>query len=168
MNSLIYSILYNALNFLPGTGKYIRWRGKITEKVIAKTGGNLKLSSRVNIYNPANLSVGRNVYIGYCTYIGGGKVELEDEVVIGPFCTIVAGNHTMKDDSYRFGPYNYGSILIGRGSWLGANVVITSNVTLGKGVLVAAGSVVTRDVPDFAIVGGVPAKILKEGKESAI
>jgi len=82
----------------------------------------------------------------------------------GPFCTIVAGNHTCKDDSYRFGKYDFGKIVIGSGTWLGANVVITSNVVIGKCCLIAAGSVVTTDIPDYSIVGGVPAKIIKRIK----
>ncbi|MHB0912217.1 MAG: acyltransferase [Armatimonadota bacterium] len=126
------------------------------------SGRNLKISSNVNIYNPQNMHVGDNVYIGYNCYFGGGDIFLDDEVIIGPFCTIVAGNHTMKNGSYRFGPYSYGTIRIGRGTWLGANSVITSDVSIGKGCLIAAGSVVTKDIPDFTIVGGVPAKPIRK------
>jgi maltose O-acetyltransferase len=98
------------------------------------------------------------VYIGYNTYIGGGEVFLDDEVIIGPFCSIVAGNHTLKDGSYRYGPYEYGTISIGRGTWLGSHVTVASNVKIGKGCCIAAGSVVVADVEDNAVYGGVPAK----------
>ena len=125
-------------------------------------GRNLKISANVNIYNPQNLTVGDSVYIGYNCYFGGGEIVLEDEVIIGPFVTVVAGNHTLRGGSYRFGPYESGYIRIGRGAWLCTNTVVTSGVTIGKGCLVAAGSVVTKDVPrDFSVVGGVPAKIIK-------
>lgn len=160
-----YCILQNLLNVFPANGKYIAKRGRLAEKVVKSSGGNLRLSSRVNIYNPEKLTVGKNVYIGYNSYIGGGDVFLDDEVIIGPFCSIVAGNHTMKDGSYRYGPYDYGRIEIGRGTWLGSHVVITNNVTIGKGCLIAAGSVVTKNLPDFVIAGGVPAKILKYADE---
>jgi len=157
-----YSILNNVLNILPGYGKSLSWRGQLAEKVIKSSKGNLKVSSNVNIYNPQYLSVGQNVYIGYNTYIGGGEVSLDDEVIIGPFCSIVAGNHTMKDGSYRYGPYSFGTIQIGRGTWLGSHCTITSNVKIGEGCLIAAGSVVTKDVEDFTVVGGVPAKQIKK------
>lgn len=162
MNYTIYCFILGLYNLLPANGKYIRWRGKLAEKVIKSTGGNLKLSSRVNIYNPKNISVGKNVYVGYSSYFGGGTITLEDEVIIGPFCSIVAGNHTMKDKSFRFGEYDYGSIHIGKGTWLGSHVVITNNVSIGKGCLVAAGSVVTKNFPDSVMIGGSPAEIIKK------
>lgn len=157
----IYSFLNNILNIMPPTGKSLSIRGKLASKIIPISGKNLKISSRVNIYSPKDLKVGDNVYIGYSTYIGSGEIILEDEVMIGPFCSIVAGNHTMKDNSYRYGPYSYGKIIIGRGTWIGSHCVITSNVEIGKGCLIAAGSVVTKDVPDFSVVAGVPGKIIK-------
>ena len=96
--------------------------------------------------------------------LGGGRIVLDDEVIIGPYCCIVAGNHTMVNDSYRFGKYQYGQIEIGRGTWLGAHVTITANVKIGKGCVIAANAVVTKDVPDFTMVGGVPAKFIKNTK----
>ena len=161
MNYTLYCILQNILNVFPANKKYIRWRGKLAEKVVKESGGNLKISSRVNIYNPDKLSVGKNVYVGYNTYLAG-DIRLDDEVIIGPFCSIVAGNHTMENESYRFGKYDSGKIKIGRGTWLGSHVVITNNVTIGKGSLIAAGSVVTKDIPNFVIAAGSPAKIIKK------
>lgn len=162
MNKSVYAFLNNCLNVLPGFGKALSIRGMLASKAIKSCGSNLKISSNVSIYNPQYLSVGKNVYIGYNTYIGGGEVFLEDEVMIGPFCSIVAGNHTMKDGSYRYGPYDYGSIHIGRGTWIGSHCMITSNVKIGKGCLIAAGSVVTQDVDDYSVVGGVPARLIKK------
>lgn len=164
MKKNTYAVLNNILNVLPPYGKSLANRGKLARKVLNDCGENLKISSNVNIYNPQNVSVGKNVYIGYNTYLGGGEIRLEDEVIIGPFCSIVAGNHTMKNESYRFGPYDYGKIEIGRGTWLGSHCVITSNVKIGKGCIVAAGSVVTKDIEDFSVVGGVPAKLIKKVK----
>lgn len=149
------------MNLLPSVGRYLSWRGHLTSKVLKSCGSNLKIASLVNIYNPNRLSCGDNVYIGYCTYIGGGDVYLDDEVIIGPFCSIVAGNHTPKEGSYRFGPYDYGQIKIGKGTWLGSHVTITSNVIIGKGCVIAANAVVTKHVPDYTMVGGVPAKVIK-------
>ena len=161
MKATTFHYCLKFFDIFPPIGRYLSWRGRFVAKHIAACGQNLKLASRVNIYNPKHLCCGDHVYIGYNTYIGGGMVRLDDEVVIGPFCCIVAGNHTCKDGSYRFGPYDAGSIEIGRGTWLGAHVTITNNVKIGKGCLIAAGAVVTHDVPDGVVVGGVPAKIIK-------
>lgn len=156
-----FHFLCNLYNIFPPVGKYLSWRGKMISRYLASCGKNLKVASRVNIYDPSKLTIGDNVYIGYNTYIGGGNVELDDEVIIGPFVCIVAGNHTQKEGSYRFGKYEYGKIKIGRGTWLGAHTTITANVTIGQGCVVAANAVVTKDVPDFTMVGGVPAKFIK-------
>jgi maltose O-acetyltransferase len=157
----VFPVGLNLMNLLPGKGKTLALRGAWTRRFLAHCGNNLKLSSHVNIYNPERLSCGDNVYIGYGTYFGGGDIALEDEVIIGPYCCLVAGNHTSKDGSYRFGPYHFGKIRIGRGTWLGAHVTIANNVSLGKGCLIAANSVVTADIPDFSVVGGVPARSLQ-------
>jgi maltose O-acetyltransferase len=158
MSDWLFALGLNMMNLLPGKGRALSLRGRWASRFLATSGENLKLSGQVNVYYPERLHCGDHVYIGYGTYIGGGDVFLDDQVVIGPYCCIVAGNHTMKDESYRFGPYASGTIRIGRGSWLGAHVTVTSGVTIGRGCLIAANSVVTRDVPDLAILGGVPAK----------
>lgn len=159
---ILFSTVLGMMNSLPAYGKALGWRGKWVGRFLKASGTNLKLSSQVNIYDPKKLSVGDSVYIGFNTYIGGGLVFLDDQVIIGPFVSIVAGNHTLKDGSYRFGAYDFGEIKIGKGTWLCANSVITNNVELGRGCLVAAGSVVTKSFEDFSIIGGVPAKLIRK------
>ena len=164
MNKFLFAVANNILNILPASGRSLIFRGYLATKVLKKSGKNLKISSNVNLYNPANIITGDNVYIGYSSYIGGGDVVLHDEVVIGPFCSIVAGNHTMEKDSFRYGEYDCGKIVIGKGSWLGSHCTIVSNVNIGKGCLIAAGSVVNKDVSDFSMVAGIPAKFIKNTK----
>jgi maltose O-acetyltransferase len=161
LNRSLYGLLNNLLNVLPGIGRAVVLRGWLARAALKHCGRKLKISSNVSIFNPQNVTVGNDVYIGPNCYFGGGEIVLEDEVSIGPFVTIAAGNHTMRDGSYRFGPYQFGRIHVGRGTWICANVVITSDVTIGKGCLVAAGSVVTKDVADHSVVGGVPAKLIR-------
>lgn len=158
---VLFHFLLNIYNIFPPIGKYLSWRGKMISRFLPQCGKNLKVASRVNIYDPSNLICGNNVYIGYNTYIGGGRVVLSDEVIIGPFCCIVAGNHSLKDGSYRFGEYKSGQIEIGKGTWLGAHATITADVKVGKGCVIAANAVVTKDVPDYTMVGGVPAVFIK-------
>lgn len=146
---------------LPNYGFFMRLRAFPIKMIVKEGGENLALGPYVNIYNPSRLTLGKHVYIGFSTYIGDGDITLEDEVVIGPHCSITAGNHLFKNGSVRFGGYEYKPIRIGKGSWLGANVCVLAGVTIGQGSLIAAGSVVTKDVPPYSIMGGVPAKLIK-------
>ena len=87
--------------------------------LLKRCGKNLKLAPAVHIYNPKRLSLGDNVYIGYNSYIGDGDITFDDEVVLGPFCSVTGGNHLYRDGSVRFGGYEYKPVHIGKGTWLG-------------------------------------------------
>lgn len=150
--------------FLPAKGKGVTIRGKIYSTLLKQCGKNLKISSNVNIFSPETLSVGNNVYIGFNTYLGAGEIILEDEVVIGPFGSITAGNHMFRNGSVIGGGYKYGKVIIGKGSWIGAHVCLTADVRIGRGCLIAAGAVVTKNVPDYTVAGGIPAKYIKDNK----
>ncbi|MCL2421114.1 MAG: acyltransferase [Defluviitaleaceae bacterium] len=106
-------------------------------------------------------SVGENVVIALHCYING-HVTVEDNVLIGPGCAITAGHHKFDPAtgwfSARTEPDGDDSIVIGWGSWLCANVVVTAGVKLGRANLVCAGAVVTKSTADHAIMAGTPAK----------
>ena len=152
-------LLWLTLPF-PNFGRGLTLRGWLYSQIIGGRGQRFKLGPLVNLYNPARLTIGSDVYIGYCSYIGDGDITLEDQVVIGPFCSVTGGNHLFRDNSVRFGGYEYSPVVIGRGTWLGANVNVLAGVTVGPGCLVAAGSVVTKNMPANSIVAGVPAKVV--------
>jgi len=134
-----------------------RARGKLYEPYLLECGKNFKMAAQAFIYNPNKLRVGNDVYIGFNSYLGEGPITLEDEVLIGPFVSITASDHLMKNGSYRFGGFAEKPIVIGKGAWLAGHTCITAGVHIGKSCLVAAGAVVTKSVPDGTIVGGVPA-----------
>lgn len=142
-----------------------RARGKLYEPYLKSCGKNFKVASQAMIYNPNGLEVGDHVYIGFNSYLGQGEIKLDDEVLIGNFVSLTASNHLRKDGSYRFGGFQSKKIKIGRGTWLGGNSCILAGVKLGQGVLVAAGSVVTKSFDSNVIIGGVPGKIIKEIKD---
>jgi maltose O-acetyltransferase len=89
-----------------------------------------------------------------------------NNVIMGPDVKIYTKNHKFEsvDIPIQYQGHTEDKTVIGNDVWLGANVIITPGVTIGNHVIVAAGAVVTKDVPDYAIVGGVPAKILKSRK----
>lgn len=148
--------------FIPEGPSGDRRRGKLYEPFLNSFGGNFKVGSQAFIYNPNNLIVGDNVYIGFNTYLGQGEIELDDEVLIGNFVSITASNHLRKKSSYRFGGFEVKKITIGCGTWIAAHSCITAGVKIGSGSLVAAGSVVTKSFGDNLIIGGVPAIEIKK------
>jgi len=88
------------------------------------------------------------------------EITIEKNVIVGPNVVMRASNHNYEriDIPIRNQGHVSGTIVVREDVWIGANAVILPNVTIGRGVIVAAGAVVTNDVDDYEIVGGVPAK----------
>jgi len=117
------------------------------------------------------VTIGQYTQLNPFTVIyGGSGVYIGDNVMIAPHCMIAAGDHDLKqlEKPMRFaGSVTKGPIIIEDNVWIGANVTITSGVRIGKDSVVAANSVVTKDVAPFDIVGGVPAKVIGNRKRMA-
>ncbi len=143
-----------------------RWRGNVYRPFLKSCGARFMVPWRTLIFNPNKLSVGDNVYLGYNSYFGQGEIEIHDNVLIGPFVSVTASNHVIGDDgSFRNAGYAEKKILIKSNSWIGAHVCIMAGVTIGEGAIVAAGSIVTKNVPDFTVVAGAPARVIKHIKD---
>ncbi|MGJ5642991.1 acyltransferase [Formosa sp. S-31] len=109
-----------------------------------------------------NASLGNNSELGTRCMIQA-NVYLGDNVIMGPDVKIYSRNHNYASLELPIQKQGkiYHQTYIGNDVWLGANVIVTAGCNIGNHVIVAAGAVVTKDIPDFAIVGGVPAKIIK-------
>ena len=102
---------------------------------------------------------GKGVFLNHSAILSAsGGIEFEDGVMVAPGVRIATINHDMNN---RHTIYTYGKVTIKKNAWLGMNVTICPGVTVGKYAVVAAGAVVTKDVPDYAVVGGVPAKVIR-------
>ena len=102
---------------------------------------------------------GKNVFINHSAILSAsGGIEFEDGVSLAPGCRIATINHDFNE---RHTKYTYGKVTIKKNAWLGMGVTVCPGVTIGAYAVVAAGAVVTKDVPDYAVMGGVPAKIIK-------
>jgi acetyltransferase-like isoleucine patch superfamily enzyme len=104
--------------------------------------------------------IGKNVFINHaCTFLDMGGITIEDEVQIGPRVNLITENHPLDPANRK--ALICKPIVIKRNAWIGAAATILPGVTIGENAVVAAGAVVSRDVPANTIVGGVPAKIIK-------
>ena len=105
------------------------------------------------------VTFGKGVFINHSAILSAsGGIEFQDGVSVAPGVRIATINH---DFNNRHTIYTYGKVVIKKNAWIGMNVTICPGVTIGKNSVIAAGAVVTKDVPDNAVVGGVPAKIIK-------
>lgn len=107
---------------------------------------------------PHNITIGNGCSFGHFNRMWAfDTITIGDRVQTAIGLTIVAGSH----DINSYAPLSNQSVIIEGDNWIGANVTIIGGVKIGRGAILAAGAVVTKDIPEFAIAGGIPAKILK-------
>ena len=111
-----------------------------------------------------NITIGKDVFINSgCHFQDQGGIEIGDGTLIGHNVVLATINHDLNPKENR--KNHYAPIKIGAHVWIGSNATILPGVTIGDWAVVAAGAVVTQDVPTMTVVGGVPAKVLKVVKE---
>ena len=102
---------------------------------------------------------GKGVFLNHSAILSAsGGIEFEDGVMVAPGVRIATINHDLNN---RHTIYTYGKVTIKKNAWLGMNVTVCPGVTIGRYAVVGAGAVVTKDVPDYAVVAGVPAKVIR-------
>ena len=106
------------------------------------------------------IQIGKNVFVNHaCTFLDMGGITVEDDVLIGPKVNLITESHPL-DPANRKAVASR-PIVVKRNAWIGAAATILPGVTIGENSVVAAGAVVTSDVPPNTVVGGVPAKVIK-------
>ena len=143
-------------------------RGFLASKLFLQTGHS------INIEKGAFFGSGRNISIGDYSGIGvdakiSGTITIGSHVMMGPEVMIYTQNHNfdrLDIPMIEQGNSEVDPVIIGDDVWVGARAIILPGVVIGSGAVVAAASVVTKDVPDFAIVGGNPAKLIKMRNEN--
>ncbi|WP_228713860.1 DapH/DapD/GlmU-related protein [Arundinibacter roseus] len=106
------------------------------------------------------ISIGKHVFINHaCSFLDLGGILIEDHVLLGPKVNLITENHPNNPANRR--SLVCKPILIRRNAWIGAGATILPGVTVGENAIIAAGAVVSKDVPANTIVGGVPARFIK-------
>ncbi|HEY0667944.1 MAG TPA: acyltransferase [Sphingobacteriaceae bacterium] len=132
--------------------------------------GKHALIRPTNIYGSAigeGLKIGNNSSIGPYSYIGcSGYIEIGDNVMMSPRVSIYAENHLFDNPELTIKEQGVKRefVKIEDDCWIASNTIILAGVTIGRGSVIAAGSVVTKDIPPYSIVGGVPAKVIRNRK----
>ncbi|WP_312192212.1 sugar O-acetyltransferase [Sphingobacterium sp.] len=107
-----------------------------------------------------NTIIGKNVFINFdCVFLDLGGITIEDNVLIAPKVSLLTEGHPVESQNRQ--SLTVAPIRIKKNVWIGANATVLPGVTIGENAVVAAGSIVNKDVPDNTIVGGIPAKIIK-------
>ncbi len=107
-----------------------------------------------------NTKIGKYVFINFdCTFLDLGGITIEDNVMLAPKVSLLSEGHPISAKDRQM--LTTGKIHLKKNAWIGANATILQGVTIGENSVVAAGSVVSKDVPDNVVVGGTPAKIIK-------
>ncbi len=150
--------------FIPST---VQIRGNDRGRIIIGRNCSLDTLARLFAANEATLLLEDNVAIGPYNIINAfDDCTIRRNSMLGPYVNINCADHGLElGEPMRFQKGTYGPVLIGEDCWIGSHAVILKGVTIGDGAVVAAGSVVTRDVPPFAIVAGVPARIIGDRRE---
>ena len=129
-----------------------------------------EIDETLRIFTPFHINYGKKTTFGRdcfvnfgCTFLALGGITIEDDVFIGPHCVLATEYHPENPETRH--SLLTKPIVVKRNAWLGANVTVLAGVTIGENAIVAAGSVVTKDVPDNMVVAGSPARVIREIKK---
>lgn len=159
--------------------------GRFTTDQFRTIGANVVFEEGVLVFHPENILLGNNIYIGHNTILKGyyqnemrigdgswigqmcffhsaGGLSIGNNVGIGPCVKIITSEHEpLSGLPVLHSPVKFAKVIIESDSDIGVGAIILPGVTIGEGAIVGAGSVVTKDVPAFAVVAGVPARLIR-------
>jgi acetyltransferase-like isoleucine patch superfamily enzyme len=186
--AVTYAAPMTALNAPPGSDSRHRSHGTgaFTPSQFRALGADCVFEAGVLVFHPENISLGRNVYVGHQTILKGyyknemrigeltwigqqcffhsaGGLTIGARVGIGPGVKILTSAHAEagRATPVLFSPIETAPVVVEDDADLGINSVLLPGVTVGRGAIVGAGAVVTSDVPPYAVVAGVPARVLR-------
>lgn len=149
-------ILFQLNHTMPMTAEYMELLKKLFRGNIGE--GSVVAAPFNSMACPENVKIGKNVFINSnVLFMARGGIAIEDDVQIAANAQLISNNH----DPYERMVLTCKPVLIKKGAWIGAGATILPGVCVGKYSIVGAGSVVTKDIPDYAVAVGNPAKTIK-------
>lgn len=171
MMKSFYLILYYCFAYylpmqpVPGYKLYYKFRLFLVKRLLKKCGDNVIVKSKCYFGKGTNLKVGNFSQLGQNARLGG-PISLGNHVMMGPDVVIMGVTHDVSDlTKVMVDPTNpriEKEVIIGNNVWIGTRVIIMPGVEIGDGSIIGAGAVVTKSFPQNSIIGGVPAKLIKE------
>ncbi len=161
----MFTLIWNILWFFQKIT--LRWRSFRYSLVLKRLGKNFTIAHGSIIWAPEKVEIGENVYINsHVSLNGQGWLTLGDNILIGPYTSIWTSNHSFANPDIPINQQGdeFRPVSIGNDVWIGAQVVILPGVHIGNGAVIGAGSIVTKDIPEYAIVVGNPARVVKSRK----
>lgn len=141
-------------------------RAKYFKKLLGTTGENININKPFYCDYGANIHIGENFYANFNTVmLDVAEIIIGDDVMFGPNVSIYTAGHPIDHEIRNTGLEFGKKITIGNNVWVGGNVVINPGINIGNNVVIASGAVVTKSFADNLIIGGNPAKIIREINE---
>lgn len=138
-------------------------RQAILKELFGATGERIEIEPPFYCDYGSNIYVGNNFYMNFdCLILDCAKVEIGDNVLFGPKVQIYTATHPVDAEERIKGPEFAKPVKIGNNVWIGGGAIICPGVTIGDNTTIAAGSVVTKDIPSNVVAGGNPCRVLRE------
>jgi acetyltransferase-like isoleucine patch superfamily enzyme len=157
-----FHTVYGLVKFLPMLGgDVVRWL--VLKLFLQHIDGWVWFRDNVTIWFPEGVNIGSGSMVGENCFLDGyGGLTIGSNVLIAHNSSLISEDHGYATRSMpiRRQPKTAGAIVVGDDVWIGCGVRVLKGVTIGNGAIIAAGAVVTKDVPPFAIVGGIPGRVL--------
>jgi maltose O-acetyltransferase len=138
-------------------------RVKLLKELLGSTGENVYMEPNIRFDYGYNTYVGKNFFANFdCTILDVCEVRFGDNCLLAPGVQIYTATHPLNPTERNSGKEYAKPITIGNNVWIGGSAIINPGVTIGNNVVIASGAVVTKDVPDNVVVGGNPARVIKQ------
>lgn len=151
---------------LPGSNIAMCFRRYLCSNIFRKTKGYFKVHSGVDFGSGINVEIGNESSLNRGAWIGNDTI-IGDHVMMGPYVSILSGSHNFGSTEVPMtaqGATKRSPVIIGDDVWIGTRVIILPGVHVGSHSIIGAGSIVTKNVPKWSIVGGNPARVIKYRK----
>ena len=137
-------------------------RTQLLKELFGSTGENIYIEPTFRCDYGYNIHVGENFYANFdCVFLDVCEIRIGDNCLIAPGVHIYTAGHPLEPNQRISGAEFGKPVSIGENVWIGGKAIINPGIKIGDNVIVASGAVVTKDVPDYVLVGGNPAKIIK-------